>query len=181
MLKNMVIFMLMSILLISCATQPGQRTYRDLLNNDDFAFERYSPEFIKEARKECPAMLNDLGKLKAEISGHEGVFKKKQNEYKWLKGWVDILDCEYDKSKREISPAKKDKTVAEEVKPTITESSAGKQKAVVKEDTSNVNQPDVRKMKPSAVVPLSFDECFQKCKELTSRTNEKCFDVCLNR
>ena len=25
---------------------------------------------------------------------------------------------------------------------------------------------------------LSFDECFKKCKELTSRTDEQCFDAC---
>src|SRR5262249_17489851 len=28
---------------------------------------------------------------------------------------------------------------------------------------------------------MSFDECFQKCKQYTTRTNEQCFDACSNR
>jgi hypothetical protein len=28
---------------------------------------------------------------------------------------------------------------------------------------------------------MSFDECFERCRELTDRSKEACFDVCLDR
>jgi hypothetical protein len=31
---------------------------------------------------------------------------------------------------------------------------------------------------PAQQQGMSFDECFQKCKQYTSRTNEQCFDAC---
>lgn len=29
--------------------------------------------------------------------------------------------------------------------------------------------------------PLTFDECFERCRSLTDRTKEQCFDTCLER
>ena len=29
--------------------------------------------------------------------------------------------------------------------------------------------------------PLSFDQCFERCRSLTDRTKEQCFDTCLER
>jgi hypothetical protein len=28
---------------------------------------------------------------------------------------------------------------------------------------------------------MSFDDCFERCRELTDRSKEACFDVCLDR
>ena len=40
------------------------------------------------------------------------------------------------------------------------------------------NAPAPQAAPPSAPAGMSFDECFQKCKQYTSRTNEECFDSC---
>ncbi len=43
------------------------------------------------------------------------------------------------------------------------------------------NAPAPQAAPPVAPTPqggLSFDECFQKCKQYTSRTNDQCFDSC---
>jgi len=46
---------------------------------------------------------------------------------------------------------------------------------------SNAPQAQPAPSAAGAAVPagaMSFDECFQKCKQYTSRTNEQCFDSC---
>jgi hypothetical protein len=34
---------------------------------------------------------------------------------------------------------------------------------------------------PASPAAMSFDECFERCRELTDRSKEACFDVCLDR
>lgn len=41
--------------------------------------------------------------------------------------------------------------------------------------------PSTIDIKTKSDTSLPFDECFKKCKELTKRTNEECFDSCSGR
>jgi hypothetical protein len=150
--KKIMLFILLCFF-VGCSSQSKQPTYKELFNEDERAAERYTTEFLEEARKECPDIINDLDNLKNGISqakrlDSKDMLEKKQREYKWLKDWADRIDCAYDKTRHERPSKKEDKPASE---------------------------------KDKNVVAITFDECFTRCKELTSRENEKCFDLCLSR
>ncbi len=180
MFDKVVLIILACLLFIGCSLPSQQRTYKDVLRENDFAAERYSTQFIFEMKKECPNILRDIESLKsklsaAERSGSDNVHKKILGEIKWLERWDNILRCKETISTPQQSQKNEDKPVTVETKP-ITEQGA------VSENLQNTpTKKEEKETETGRGVGLSFDECFKKCKELTTRTNEECFDVCIRR
>jgi hypothetical protein len=146
-----------------------------MIDSDYFAAERLSPQFLKELKKECPSMINDLEDLNKRLiqekaSGNERAGEKTSGQIKWLTGWVRTASCEYEETS--VTKPITEKEKANSFKTVTSEE---------KNDKTSGQQPAEKKGSPLSVTPLTFDECFTKCRELTSRTNEECFDTCLGR
>ena len=174
MLNRVVIFIVICVL-AGCAHNTKQRTYRDMIDSDYFAAERLSPQFLKELKKECPSMISDLENLnkqlvKEKASGNEKAGEKTSEKIKWLNGWITMAGCEYGEQMVPEPVTHQEKAISHEPVP-----------SEVKIDKTPGQQPAERKDTTLSVTPLTFDECFKKCKELTTRTNEECFDACIRR
>ncbi len=172
MFKRVVILVVICFL-SGCSHNATQRTYRDMIYENDFAADRLSPGFFKELKEKCPDMIKDIESLnqrllQEEASGNKDAYNKAKKEIRWLKGWIKTAGCQY-KESAPSSNTGEEKPTSHEMKSSEGKTAHGTEQVIEK------------KSGPEAVMPLSFDECFKKCKELTNRTNEQCFDTCLHK
>ncbi len=127
---------------------------------------KHSPQ---ELYQECIQIKKEINVLKVKADsvkgpGYDMPRKQIETDIKWLTGKYNEADC--------------DKVISSNPQPAASEEKPLEAQPASHEHKADESHPAVKDIKPDS--SISFDECFSKCKELTSRTNEECFDTCLH-
>ncbi len=138
-------------------------SYKFLEHGDEY---KHTPQ---ELYQECLKVRSEINVLKAKAGSLKGPgysIPRKQIEadIEWLSGKYKEADC--------------DNVISSPPQPSIIEEKSDESQPASHEHKVDEAQPAVKDVKPDT--SFTFDECFKKCKELTSRTNEECFDACLH-
>jgi hypothetical protein len=182
-MSKVLVSMICAFMIFGCAAKE-EVTYRDYMMNRDLSPERGRQLTPEEKKYECSLIRREVEKLKLDLLYADSAKSEKElSEMRWFEKRASFLDCQFESSFFALPvPGVVEQPSKVPEKATSPESAAGSGD-VIKDDskTEETSPRPASGIKPVPVSPMTFDQCFMKCKELTKRTNEECFDACLGR
>lgn len=148
-------------------------TYKALEHGDEI---QHTPQQLREECKALKSEIRALKEKKSWLKGPDSTSQRRQVE----------TDIKY--LQRMFKRGKCEEVLASTPEPVMTEHKHDTAAQASHEHTHDTSgQPPSEHPAAASTSTqgkgsgLTFDECFTKCKELTSRTNEQCFDACMSR